>query len=25
MATKSLDSIRAYRKSGKIINVFESN
>jgi GTP cyclohydrolase IIa len=24
-ATKSLDSIRAYRRSGKIINVFESN
>lgn len=24
-ATKSLDSIRAYRRTGKIINVFESN
>ena len=24
-ATKSLDSIRAYRRSGKIMNVFESN
>jgi GTP cyclohydrolase IIa len=24
-ATKSLDTIREYRRSGKIINVFESN